>query len=165
MQSKEEESEKVILEAFPKVQIDIPILGVTKQVIECVEFFKEFCTTRRMIQEEEVTGEYLAPIKKDVFRLTIKEGIGVDHKGHATALKTSYLAEFSIPKTFEVVFILEFLSEHTGKPPSRISISFSTNMLISMIQAPTFEFKPLPDHFKYHLPFKDQFHVVDPNGA
>ncbi|KAM2441950.1 hypothetical protein PS1_023106 [Malus domestica] len=31
--------------------------------------------------------------------------------------------------------------------------------------APTLEFQPLPDHFKYHLPFKDQFHAMGPRGA
>ncbi|KAB2617383.1 UBX domain-containing protein 4 [Pyrus ussuriensis x Pyrus communis] len=58
----------------------------------------------------------------------------------------------------EKVFVIEFLSEHTGKAPPRISIFFYTNMLL-MIQAPTLEFKPLPDHLKYHPPFKDQFHI------
>ncbi|KAM1034355.1 hypothetical protein ACFX2A_038635 [Malus domestica] len=29
-------------------------------------------------------------------------------------------------------------------------------------EAPTLEFKPLPDHVKYHLPFKDQFHAMGP---
>ena len=61
--------------------------------------------------------------------------------------------------TFEGVFIFKFMSELKGKPPSRISIFFYTNMLL-MIQASTLEFKPLPDHFKYHPPFKDQFHAV-----
>ena len=147
------------------MQIDIPILGTIKQVPECVKVFKELCTTRRMIQEKEVDGEYLASIKKDVFGPTIKEGIGVDHKGHATALKIPNLAECTILGTFEVVFVLEFLSEHTGKPPPQISISFSTNKLISMIQAPILEFKPLLDHFKFHLPFKDPLHAVGPIGA
>ncbi|KAM2724771.1 hypothetical protein EV1_027556 [Malus domestica] len=29
-------------------------------------------------------------------------------------------------------------------------------------KAPTLEFKPLPDHVKYHRPFKDQFHAMGP---
>ncbi|KAM1034620.1 hypothetical protein ACFX2A_038874 [Malus domestica] len=32
-------------------------------------------------------------------------------------------------------------------------------------EAPTLEFKPLPDHVKYHLPFKDQFHAMGPIQA
>ncbi|KAM2673779.1 hypothetical protein EV2_015039 [Malus domestica] len=41
---KQEESEKDIVEALPKVQNDIPILGATKQVLDCVELFKGLCT-------------------------------------------------------------------------------------------------------------------------
>ncbi|KAM2449560.1 hypothetical protein PS1_019653 [Malus domestica] len=47
---KKEESKKDIVEAFPKVQNDIPILGATNQVPDCVEIFKGPCTPRRMIQ-------------------------------------------------------------------------------------------------------------------
>ena len=82
--------------------------------------------------------------------------------GQVIALKPN-LAKSNTPKIFEVVFILKFLSQHTGKPPPQILILFSTNMLISMIQAPTLEFKPLPDHFKYHFPFKDQLHAASPS--
>ncbi|KAM2312347.1 hypothetical protein ACFXTH_022762 [Malus domestica] len=31
--------------------------------------------------------------------------------------------------------------------------------------APMLEFKPLPNHLKYHRPFKDQFHALATNGA
>ncbi|KAM2757278.1 hypothetical protein PS2_019049 [Malus domestica] len=31
--------------------------------------------------------------------------------------------------------------------------------------APTLEFKPLPNHFKYHLPLKDKFHALEPRGV
>ena len=76
---------------------------------------------------------------------------------------TPNLSKCKVPETFkEDVFILEFLLEDIGKPPPPISISFYTNRLL-MIQATNLEFKPLPDHFKYHLPFKDQFHAVGSN--
>ena len=100
-------------------------------------------------------------IKEDVHETTIPKEVGFYDTGQVTTLKTPNMAEWAIPETLEVVFILDFLLEHTGKPPPRISISFYTNMLL-MIQAPTLEFKPLPDHFKYHLPFKDQIHAVGP---
>ena len=129
MQSKEEEGEKGIFESFPKNQ------------------------------EQDVTGECLEFIKEDILETTIRKEIGFHNTGQVITLKTPNLAEISSLTTFEGVFILEFMSEHTGKPPPRISILFYTNMLL-MIQAPTLEFKPLPDHFKYHLPFKDQFHAV-----
>ncbi|KAM1855871.1 hypothetical protein ACFX14_006168 [Malus domestica] len=31
--------------------------------------------------------------------------------------------------------------------------------------APTREFRPLPNHFKYHLPLKDKFHTLEPRGV
>ncbi|KAM1063634.1 hypothetical protein ACFX2A_028376 [Malus domestica] len=43
--------------------------------------------------------ELSALIKKDVSRTIIEEGIGVEHKEHATTLKTSNLAE-STPNAF-----------------------------------------------------------------
>ena len=155
LQSKKKKREKDIFETFPKVQVNIPILGTIKQVPKCTEFVKEICTTRRRIQEKELAGEYLEFIKEDVFETTISKEVGFYNIRQVTAL-TPNLAECNIPETFEVMLVLEFLSEHTGKPPPQISISFSTNMLlISIIQAPNLEFKPLPNHFKYHLPFKD----------
>ena len=87
--------------------------------------------------------EYQEFVKKDILETTIPKHVG-----------------YSGPTMFkEDVFNLEFMSEHTGKPPPRISIFFYTNMLL-MIQVPTLEFEPMPVHFKYHLPFKDQFHAV-----
>ncbi|KAM1000297.1 hypothetical protein COP2_007220 [Malus domestica] len=161
---KQEEREKDIVEALPKVQNDILILGATKQVLDCVELFKGLCTPRRMIQEKVVAGECQEFIKEDVFDTPKPKEVKFDDTGQITTIVVN-LAKFKVPETFkEVVFVIEFMSEHTGKPPPRISILVYTNMLL-MIQAPTLEFKPLPDHFKYHLPFKDQLHDVGPIQA
>ena len=111
------------------------------------------------IQEKEVAGDCLELIKEDVLATTIPNEVEFYDTGQVTTLKTPNLAKLSNPKSFEVVFVLEFLSNHKGKPPPRISISFNTNMLL-MLQAPTLEFKPLPDHFNYHLPFKDKGGIV-----
>ena len=108
------------------------------------------------IQEKEVVGDYLELIKEDVLATTIPNEVEFYDTGQV--LQTPNLAEISNLQSFEVVFVLEFVIEHKGKPPPRISISFYTNMLL-MIQAPTLEFKPLPDHFNYHLPFKDKGEV------
>ncbi|KAM2816094.1 hypothetical protein COP1_040368 [Malus domestica] len=238
---KEEESEKDIVEALPKVQSDIPILGTPKQVPDCVEIPEENCTPRRRIQEKEVAGEYLEFIKEHVLETTIPKEVEFDDTGQITALmptlaesKPSEIVEYAA--TFESLLqhsgeppppipipisinrllpslaqvpnriqiggriymdfrklntiirkdhypppfidpmhgsfedhvvedVLVFLSQHTGKLPPQISSSFYTNMLLSsMIQAPILEFKPLTNHFKYHLPFKDQFHAVGSNG-
>ncbi|KAM1754694.1 hypothetical protein ACFX12_007120 [Malus domestica] len=99
------ESEKDIVEALPKVQSDIPILGAPKQVPDGIETFKEPCTPRKGIQENEVVEAYQEYIQ-EVVHETIK------------------------PKA-----------------------------------APTLEFKPLPNHFKYHLPLKDKFHALEPRGV
>ncbi|KAM1091936.1 hypothetical protein ACFX19_019587 [Malus domestica] len=161
---KQEESEKDIVEALPKVQNDIPILGATKQVLDYVELFKGLCTPRRMIQEKEVARECQEFIKDDVFETTKPKEVEFDDTRQITTIIVN-LAKFKVPETFkEVVFGIEFLLDKASKSPSPISITFYTYMLL-IIQAPTLEFKPLPDHFKYHLPFKDQFHAMGPRGA
>ncbi|XP_024200678.1 uncharacterized protein LOC112204025 [Rosa chinensis] len=53
-QSKKDESEKVILETFKKVQVNIPLLKAIKQVSKYAKFLKELCTTRRRQREKEV---------------------------------------------------------------------------------------------------------------
>ncbi|KAM1563378.1 hypothetical protein ACFX1X_038358 [Malus domestica] len=160
---KEEESEKDIVEALPKVQSDIPILGTPKQVPDCVEIPEENCTPRR-IQEKVVAGEYQEFIKEDVFETTKPKDVEFFDTGQVPTI-TFNLAESNIPESFqEVVFVIKFLSNKASKLSSPISITFCTYMLF-MIQAPTFELKPLADHFKYHLPFKDQFHAMGPRGA
>ncbi|KAM1569352.1 hypothetical protein ACFX10_034477 [Malus domestica] len=117
-----------------------------------------------MIQEKVVAGEYQEFIKEDVVETTKSIEVEFDDTGQITTIVVN-LAKFKVPETFkEVVFVIEFLSDKASKLPSPISITFYTYMLL-MIQAPTLEFKPLPDHFKYHLPFKDQFHAMGPRGA
>ena len=127
---------------------------------------KGVCETFSELPENEVAGECLEFVKEDVLETTIPEEVRFYDTGQVTTL-TINLAKCNspsispwcnkdvLPKTFEVVFVLEFLLDHTGKPSPRISNSFYTNMLL-MIQAPTLEFKPLPDHFNYHHPFKDK---------
>ncbi|KAB2631402.1 S ribonuclease [Pyrus ussuriensis x Pyrus communis] len=123
----EEEGEKDILEAVPKVQ----------------------------------SMEYQEFVKEDVLEANNPKEVEFDDIGQVITI-TCNLTKSNIPETFKgVLFVIEFLSEHTGKPPPRISIFFYTDMLL-MIQAPTLEFKPLPDHLKYHPPFKDKFHVMGP---
>ncbi|KAM1034567.1 hypothetical protein ACFX2A_038831 [Malus domestica] len=125
--------------------------------------FKGLCTPRRMIQEKVVAGEDVECIKEDVIETTIPKEVEFYDTGQVITLKTLDLAKSHIPATFtDVVFVIEFVLEQESKPSSPTSILFYTNLLILMIQAPTLEFKPLPDHVKYHLPFKDQFHAMGP---
>ncbi|KAM1063784.1 hypothetical protein ACFX2A_028508 [Malus domestica] len=117
-------------------------------------------------QEQEVDGECLEFIKKDTLETKNPKKVGFYDTGQVITLKTPNLAKSHIPATFkDVVFIIEFVSEQASNPSSPTSILFYTNLLILMIQAPTLEFKPLPDHVKYHLSFKDQFHAMGPIQA
>ncbi|XP_050143542.1 uncharacterized protein LOC126619269 [Malus sylvestris] len=163
---KQEESEKDIVEALPKVQKDIPILGATKQVLDRVEYFKGLCFPRRTIQENEVVEADQEFIQGAVHETIKPKAVEFDDPGQATTIIVD-LAKFKVPEMFkDVVFVIEFVSEKESKPSSPILILIYTNMfLILMIQAPTLEFKPLPNHFKYHLPLKDKFHALEPRGV
>ncbi|KAM1175259.1 hypothetical protein ACFX19_028282 [Malus domestica] len=108
-------------------------------------------------QEQEVDGECLEFIKEDTLETKIPKEVGFYDMGKVITLKTPNLAKSHIP---DVVFVIEFVLEQATKPSSLTSILLYTNLLILMIQAPTLEFKPLLDHVKYHLPFKDQFHAI-----
>ncbi|XP_050154972.1 uncharacterized protein LOC126629123 [Malus sylvestris] len=160
------EGEKDIVEALPKVQSDIPILGAPKQVPDGIETFKEPCTPRKGIQENEVVEAYQEYIQEAVHETIKPKAVEFDDTGQATTIIVN-LAKFKIPEMFkDVVFVIEFVSEKESKPSSPILILIYTNMfLILMIQAPTLEFKPLPNHFKYHLPLKDKFHALEPSGV
>ncbi|KAM1560919.1 hypothetical protein ACFXTI_003859 [Malus domestica] len=84
-------------------------------------------------QEQEVDEECLEFIKEYTFETKIPKEVGFYDTGQVITLKTPNLAKSHIPATFkDVVF------------------------------APTLEFKPLPDHVKYHRPFKNQFHAMGP---
>ncbi|KAM1945117.1 hypothetical protein ACFX13_000137 [Malus domestica] len=132
------ESEKDIVEALPKVQSDIPILGAPKQVPDGIETFKEPCTPRKGIQENEVVEAYQEYIQEVVHETIKPKAVEFDDTGQATTIIVN-LAKFKVPEMFKnVVFVIEF--------------------------APTLEFKPLPNHFKYHLPLKDKFHALEPRG-
>ncbi|KAM0967467.1 hypothetical protein ACFX2C_023101 [Malus domestica] len=127
------ESEKDIVEALPKVQSDIPILGAPKQVPDGIETFKEPCTPRKGIQENEVVEAYQEYIQEAVHKTIKPKAVEFDDTGQATTIIVN-LAKFKVPEMFNNV-------------------------------APTLEFKPLPNHFKYHLPLKDKFHALELNGV
>ncbi|KAM2954558.1 hypothetical protein FF1_032822 [Malus domestica] len=126
-------------EALPKVQSDILILGAPKQVPDIIEMFKEPCTPRKGIQENEVVEAYQEYIQEAVHETIKPKAVEFDGPGQATTIIVN-LAKFKVPEMFKnVVFVIEF--------------------------APTLEFKPLPNHFKYHLPLKDKFHALKRRGV
>ncbi|KAM1249629.1 hypothetical protein ACFX2G_032977 [Malus domestica] len=122
---------------------DIPILGATKQVLDRVEYFKGLCFPRKMIQENEVVEACQEYIQGAVHETIKPKAVEFDDPGQATTIIVN-LAKFKVPEMFKnVVFIIEFVSNN----------------------APTREFRPLPNHFKYHLPLKDKFHTLEPRGV
>ncbi|KAM1274938.1 hypothetical protein ACFX2I_024731 [Malus domestica] len=158
-----EENEKDILETFRKMQVNIPLLDVIKQIPKYAKFLKKLCTTRKWIREKEVVhvSENVsamlqrklppkckdpdviknlaqecsaAPITKDVSRTTNEEGIGVEHKEHVPTLKPSNLAESTPCTSIDCAAIS---SQHIGEPPIPIPIPISTNRLSpSLVQVP-----------------------------
>ena len=156
-----------MVEALPEVQSDIQILGAPKQIPDEVKTFKEPCAPRKMIQDIKVARKCVENIKEAVHEIIKPKGVEFDDTGQATTIIV-HLAKFKIPEISKgVVFIIEFVSEKDRKPssPILILILFYSNTLILMIQAPTREFKPLPNHFKYHLPLKDKLHALEPRGG
>ncbi|KAM2539883.1 hypothetical protein TB2_025132 [Malus domestica] len=106
-------------------------------------------------QEQEADGECLEFIKENTLGPKIPKEVGFYDTGQVITFKTPNLAKSHIRATFkDVVFVIEFVLKQASKPSSLTSIL--------MIQTPTLEFKPLPDHVKYHCPFKDQFHAMGP---
>ena len=51
--SKKEENEKEIMDAFHKVQVNIPLLESIKQVPRYAKFLKELCTNKRKLRGDE----------------------------------------------------------------------------------------------------------------
>ncbi|KAM2981792.1 hypothetical protein FF2_013066 [Malus domestica] len=128
-----------------------------------------------------------APIKKDVPRCIIEEGIGVEHTKHVITPKIPNLAEST---TFAAPF--ESSSTCIGKPPPLIPIPITTNRLLpSVVQVPnrihdygSFYFDlgklnatiwdhhyPLPyidpmhEYFKEHVMEDVPLHAVAPSQA
>ncbi|CAL2256544.1 unnamed protein product [Prunus armeniaca] len=89
---------------------------------------------------DSLAQEYLEYLDRDALETTIVQGIELIKNG----------AEPNHEEIGEMVAALESLPQYVGKPPIPIPIPVSTNKLLpSVIQAPTLELKPLPNHLKY----------------
>jgi len=51
-----EELEKEILNTFKKVEINIPLLDVVRQIPKYVKFLKELCTHKRRVMDKEIVN-------------------------------------------------------------------------------------------------------------
>ncbi|KAJ9145783.1 hypothetical protein P3X46_028123 [Hevea brasiliensis] len=84
--TKKEEQEKEILETFRKVEVNIPLLDMIKQVPRYAKFLKELCTTKRKLRNNEMISvgenvsaliqQNLAPKCKDPGSFSIPCRIG-----------------------------------------------------------------------------------------
>ncbi|KAM2928101.1 hypothetical protein COP2_035379 [Malus domestica] len=89
---------------------------------------------------DSLAQEYLDSLKRDPLEATIAEGMRLKPK-----MAVPNCAEIS-----EMVAAIESLLQHIGTPLIPILILVSTNKLLpSVIQAPSLELKPLPNHLKY----------------
>ncbi|CAL2230197.1 unnamed protein product [Prunus armeniaca] len=89
---------------------------------------------------DSLAQEYFESLDRDVLETTIVQGIELIKNG----------AEPNHEEIGEMVAALESLPQYVGKSPIPIPIPVSTNKLLpSVIQAPTLELKPLPNHLKY----------------
>ncbi|KAM2557606.1 hypothetical protein TB2_014712 [Malus domestica] len=114
------ESEKDIVEALPKVQSDILILGAPKQVPDIIEMFKELCTPRKGIQENEVVEAYQEYIQEAVHETIKPKTVEFDDTGQSTTIIVN-LAKFKVPEMFkDVVFVIEFVSEKEREVKGKI---------------------------------------------
>ena len=96
---------------------------------------------------------YLEELNEDALETTITKGIELKNQTiGAIQPHNQIMNSNAVPfneEIVEVVAALESLPHQYGKVPLSISSSVSTKMLPSVIQAPSLELKPLPDHLKY----------------
>ncbi|CAN6678289.1 unnamed protein product [Malus baccata var. baccata] len=102
---------------------------------------------------DSLAQEYLEELNEDALEIAITKGIEFKNR-ELGAMQThgQIWDPNAIPfneEVVEVVAALESLPRQYGKVPLLISSLVSTKMLPSIVQAPTLELKPLPDHLNY----------------
>ncbi|CAN6725455.1 unnamed protein product [Malus baccata var. baccata] len=101
----------------------------------------------------DVFKEYLEELNEDALEIAITKGI--EFKNHELGAMQTHRQIWdpnAIPfneVVVEAVAALESLPRQYGKVLVSISSLVSTKMLPSIVQAPTLEINPLPDHLKY----------------
>ncbi|CAN6576789.1 unnamed protein product [Malus baccata var. baccata] len=104
---------------------------------------------------------HLDRMNDDALEIALVHGIGARNKCggiHAThGIEFDPMAVPPCGEVFDMVAALESLPSQSGKSPLSILDSFLANKLLpSIVQPPTFEFKPLPSHLKYVFLGEDQ---------
>ncbi|KAM1024905.1 hypothetical protein ACFX2C_038138 [Malus domestica] len=103
---------------------------------------------------DSLAQEYLENLNRDALETTIAKGKRLKNQGaelmHTYGKNEDLLAVPNSEEVAEMVAALKSLPHHVGKPSNPNSIPISTNKLLpSVIQAPSFELKPLLNHLKY----------------
>ncbi|CAN6716412.1 unnamed protein product [Malus baccata var. baccata] len=102
---------------------------------------------------DSLAQEYLEELNENALEIAITKGIILKNQELGAMQTHGQIwdpnAVLFNEEVVEVVAALESLPRQYGKVPLSISSSVSTKMLPSIIQAPTFELTPLPDHLKY----------------
>ncbi|XP_011075704.1 uncharacterized protein LOC105160135 [Sesamum indicum] len=75
--AKKEEEEKEIFETFRKVEVNIPLLDAIKQIPRYAKFFKELCTSKGKLKENEWSAMCDLGASINVISLTIFESLNV----------------------------------------------------------------------------------------
>ncbi|CAL2247441.1 unnamed protein product [Prunus armeniaca] len=137
MQSKKEENEKDILGTLT-MEFDGNIIDFN--ISEAIRYPIDDHSCFSIDAFDSLAQEYLESLDRDVLKTTIVQGIELIKNG----------AEPNHEEIGEMVAALESLPQYVGKSPIPILILVSTNKLLpSVIQAPTLELQPLPNHLKY----------------
>ncbi|XP_024163856.1 uncharacterized protein LOC112170792 [Rosa chinensis] len=128
------------------MEFDGDVIGFN--IFEAMRYPIEFDSCFSIDILDTLAQKVLEAIREDTLITTIEQGVGYTHDGVIIPMKK--LQETLDPQIFEDVSSVETHLRYEGKPPSPLSIQLSTNKpLPSVIQAPTLELKPLPDHLKY----------------
>ncbi|CAN6723509.1 unnamed protein product [Malus baccata var. baccata] len=163
-QSKKEESEKDILDTFRKVQVNIPLLDVIKQVPRFLCLRNggfEPCSiianlARPTIHENSENKDrrvHLDRMNDDALEIALVHGIGARNKcGGIYATHGMEINPMAVPPCGEVCDMVAALESL----PSQSDSVLANKLLSSIVQPPTLELKPLPSHLKYVFLGEDQ---------
>ncbi|XP_071939099.1 uncharacterized protein [Coffea arabica] len=141
---KMQDKEKKILEVFCKVEINIPLLDAIKQVSKYAKFLRDLCVNRRRLKGDErvIVRENVSAVLQRKLSPKCED---------PTIRQTPFLAQHRlklmlIKEVFETVDRNELKVALTKHQELEIT---SERVLLSVVQAPELELKPLPKHLIY----------------
>ncbi|XP_062083485.1 uncharacterized protein LOC133789741 [Humulus lupulus] len=150
--TKKEEVDKEILDTFRKVKVNIPLLDAIKQVPRYAKFLKELCTNKH----ESIPCSTPIFLGRP-FMKTARTKIDVHDDLHNEDCLEVALREHLVltdedlsHEIKDVITTLNSGFDKTFKKVAFLNLPISNEKLQpSIVQAPTLELKPLPEHLKY----------------